>query len=169
MKIKERPEYKAKKSPLAMSPDTNVESALQEMNKRHFGSVIVVNDNQNVIGIVTERDLIVKVLGAHKDAESLKLADIMTTDVRTAHDDDNVVEWLRIMSNERFRHLPVVNSNDQLVNVMSQGDFVSYTWPSLITAMTEKTRKTFGRYYEIVLIAAAMLIYALAVNILLVP
>tara|TARA_B100000073_G_scaffold348269_1_gene366068 strand:+ start:7610 stop:8119 length:510 start_codon:yes stop_codon:yes gene_type:complete len=169
MKIKERPEFKAKQDPLAMSADTNVDDALKEMNARHFGSVVVINDNRNVVGIVTERDLVIKVLGKHKAPESLKLSDIMTKNVRTAHDDDNVVEWLRIMSNERFRHLPVVNSNDQLVSVMSQGDFVSYTWPNLIATMGEKTRHTLGRYYEIVLIAAAMLIYALVVNILLVP
>jgi hypothetical protein len=59
-----------------------------------------------------------------------------------------------------------VNENDQLINVMSLGDFVSYAWPALFDSVKQKTRTTLGRFYEIILIAGALLGYALAVYIL---
>lgn len=166
MRIKERPEYKTKHKPLAFPPHTTLRTALNKMAKRHYGSVIIVNDNQNVIGIVTERDLMLRVLHENKDIAQTKLSDIMTANVYTAHDDDSVYEWLRIMSDEHFRHLPIVNENDQLINVMSLGDFVSYAWPALFDSVKQKTRTTLGRFYEIILIAGALLGYALAVYIL---
>lgn len=164
MKIKERPEFASKKKPLAFSPETSLETALNEMAEKRYGSVIVVNDNNNVMGIVTERDLMVKVL--HKDLKPSKtqLKDIMTTEVKIAHDDDNVIDWIQVMSNERFRHLPIVNENDELVSVMSQGDFVAYTWPELLSDMKDKTKTTVGRFYEVFLILVAVLGYTLAVN-----
>ena len=164
MKIKERPEYSAKHKPLAFSPSTNLKTALDEMASHNYGSVIVVNDNQNVVGIVTERDLMLRVLYKNRNIEKTKLSDIMTSEVHTAKDSDNVHEWLRIMSNERFRHLPVVNNQGQLVNLMSQGDFVSYTWPALFDSVKEKTKDTVGHLYEIFLIVLALLTYALLVN-----
>ena len=48
----------------------------------------------------------------------------MTTQVRAAKEDDNLLDWLRIMSNDRFRHLPVVDEEGKVVSMMSQGDFV---------------------------------------------
>ena len=157
MRIKERPEYGTKHKPLAFPPQTTIRTALNKMAKLHYGSVIIINDNQNVIGIVTERDLMLRVLHKNKDIAQTKLSEVMTTNVYTARDDDNVYEWLRIMSDEHFRHLPIVNENDQLINVMSLGDFVSYTWPALFDRVREKTKTTIGRFYEVMLIAAALL------------
>jgi CBS-domain-containing membrane protein len=48
------------------------------------------------------------------------------------------------MSNDRFRHLPVVDEDGILVGIMSQGDFVSYTWPQLLGRLGEQTRATFN-------------------------
>jgi hypothetical protein len=46
------------------------------------------------------------------------------------------------MSNERFRHLPVVDDDGRMINILSQGDFVSYTWPELLASFREKTSET---------------------------
>ena len=66
----------------------------------------------------------------------------MISEVRTGRAEDDVIDWLRQMSNERFRHLPVVDEQGRLVNIMSQGDFVSFTWPDLLDLLKEKTRDT---------------------------
>ena len=68
-----------------------------------------------------------RLLNKSLDPNTTPLSDIMTTEVRTGRAEDEVVDWLRQMSNERFRHLPVVDEQGRLVNFMSQGDFVSFT------------------------------------------
>ncbi len=59
----------------------------------------------------------------------------MTENPKLARETDDMLEWLRIMSNERFRRLPVVDDQDRIKAVFTQGDFVSYTWPDLMYQM----------------------------------
>ncbi len=95
------------------------------MSKDNFGSVIIVDKQKKVLGIVTERDLMRKLLNNSMNPKTTKLKDIMTSPVKVADKDDQLTSWLRQMSNERFRHVPVVDKSGKLINVMSQGDFVS--------------------------------------------
>ena len=84
----------------------------------------------------------------------------MTSNVRTASKNDELVDWLRIMSNERFRRLPIVDDNDRLTAVMTQGDFVSYTWPELVVQMKTMAQATFGDSLSLPRILAGVLIYS---------
>jgi CBS-domain-containing membrane protein len=63
------------------------------------------------------------------------------------------------MSNERFRHLPVVDADGVLVNIMTQGDFVSYTWPEMFKDVTTKVSRSFENKYQLYLIVATILVY----------
>ncbi len=164
MKIKERPEYNAKAKPVTLSETAMVREAITLMSERKFGSIIIARDDQTIAGIVTERDLMIRLLHEKKDPDKTPLSEIMTKDLRVARGDDDVMDWLRIMSNERFRHLPIVDEDEKLINVMSLGDFVSYTWPEMMTQIKAKTKESFAAGYQIVLIIAALLIYALIVN-----
>ena len=85
----------------------------------------------------------------------------MTISPRTAHEDDDVVECLRLMSNERFRHLPIVDESGRLVSILSQGDFVAYTWPELLVLVRKKATETLQRPSMQTL--GAILLYTLAV------
>ena len=163
MKIKERPEYDTKPKPVTFPPDAKVREAINVMSEGNFGSVVIVDDKHSVVGIVTERDLMNRLLFHKKDPDKTTLSEIMTTEVRVAHENDNLLNWLRIMSNERFRHLPVVNEDGKLVNMMSQGDFVSYTWPELFERIKENAQATFGNTYQIFFIVAAILLYSLLI------
>ena len=125
MKISERPEFKSKKPPLTFKENDSVFNAVKSMAKDNFGSVVIVDDKGNVRGIVTERDLMRKVIPNSMNPKTTKLKDIMTRPVKVASKDDDLIVWLRQMSNERFRHVPVVDKTGKLINVMSQGDFVS--------------------------------------------
>lgn len=164
MKIKDRPEYNAKSRPATFPKSTSVRKAITLMTEKNYGSVIVTDKSGGVEGIVTERDLMKRLLHENKDPDKTKLSEIMTQDVRVAKGDDLVLDWLRIMSNERFRHLPIVDDNGKLVNMMSQGDFISYTWPELLERVTAKTKESLSGGYQIALIVAALLSYVLIVN-----
>ncbi|MEM6782090.1 MAG: CBS domain-containing protein [Pseudomonadota bacterium] len=163
MKIKDRPEYDSKPKPVTFLRDDLVSDAIEVMSNGNFGSVVIMEKDNSIAGIVTERDLMRRLLFHKKNPEKTPLSEIMTAEVRVAKEDDNLIDWLRIMSNERFRHLPVVDEDGKLVNMMSQGDFVSYTWPELFSRIKENTAATFGSTYQIILIIFGILLYSLAI------
>ena len=78
-----------------------------------------------------------------------------------ADKDDELVGWLRQMSNERFRHVPVVEKSGKLINIMSQGDFVSYTWPNLLYQVKELAKEGYPKVNQLVMIVVGILIYTL--------
>jgi CBS domain-containing protein len=164
MKLKDRPEYRSKPAPFSLCPDDVVPTAVKTMSEKNIGSVVIVDDEMQVKGIVTERDLMRRLLNKSLDPKMTLLSSIMTTEVRTGRADDEVIDWLRQMSNERFRHLPVIDEQGRLVNIMSQGDFVSFTWPDLLDLLKEKTRESLkGGASQLPLLVAGMMAYAVLV------
>ena len=155
MKICDRPEFKSKKPPLTFRENDLVLNAVKKMSKENFGSVVITDSKKIVKGIVTERDLMKRLLN-----NAIKLK-IMTSPVKLADKDDELVIWLRQMSNERFRHVPVVDKSGKLINVMSQGDFVSYTWPNLLYQVKEMAKENYFKANQVVLIVVGLLIYTL--------
>ena len=163
MKIRERVEYATKPEPLVCGPDEPVLSAVQMMSERNYGAIVVTDSQRSVLGLVTERDVLRKLVAGEKNPSQTKVSDIMTKDVRVAKEDDNLIDWLRIMSNERFRRLPIVDENGKLTAIMTQGDFVSYTWPDLMNQAVTLTKSTVGGAYQIFLILGAVLLYTIVV------
>lgn len=161
MKICDRPEFKSKKPPLTFKENDLVSKAVKKMSEENFGSVVIVDSEKKVTGIVTERDLMKKLLFNKMNPQTTKLKAIMTTPVKVADKDDQLVNWLRQMSNERFRHVPVVDKNGKLINIMSQGDFVSYTWPNLFYQVKELAKEGYPRVNQLIIIVIGFLIYTL--------
>ena len=161
MKICDRPEFKSKKPPLTFKENETVIAAIKKMSKDNFGSVVIVDNSKKVIGIVTERDLMRKLLNNGMNPKTTKLKEIMTSPVKVADKDDELVGWLRQMSNERFRHVPVVEKSGKLINIMSQGDFVSYTWPNLLYQVKELAKEGYPKVNQLVMIVVGILIYTL--------
>ena len=166
MKISERPEFKSKKPPVTFGENNKVIDAVKAMTKDNFGSVVIVDKQNKVKGIVTERDFMKKLLFNSMKPKTTKLKDIMTSPVKVADKDDEMVVWLRQMSNERFRHVPVVDKSGKLINIMSQGDFVSYSWPNLMYQVKEFTKENYFKANQIVLIILSLLGYTLVTTIL---
>ena len=86
--------------------------------------------------------------------------------IKVADKDDQLTSWLRQMSNERFRHVPVVDKSGKLINVMSQGDFVSYTWPNLVYQVKEMAKENYFKANQVVLIIVCLLVYTLITTVL---
>jgi len=159
MKIKDRAEFRTKPAPLTARRGETVLEAAQRMAERNFGSIIVVNDDGTIAGMVTERDMFKRVIADRRDPEKTTVEDVMTKNVRTASEEDDLLDWLRLMSNERFRRLPIVDSEGKLSSVMSQGDFVSYTWPQLFEQAKTLAKSTVGSNYQIFYILGGILLY----------
>ena len=143
MQIKDRPEFRRKDTVLTMEADAMVATAVTVMSEKNYGAVVIVSPDQKPIGIVTERDFMRRLLAKGLDPTRTALRDIMTSDLKVAKPEDELLDWLRQMSNDRFRHVPVVDNDGRVITIMSQGDFVSYTWPELLSRLTEQAKATF--------------------------
>ena len=143
MQIKDRPEFRRQDTVLTMEADAMVATAVTVMSEKNYGAVVIVSTDQKPIGIVTERDFMRRLLAKGLDPTKTALRDIMTSDLKVAKPEDELLDWLRQMSNDRFRHVPVVDDDGRVITIMSQGDFVSYTWPELLSRLTEQAKATF--------------------------
>jgi CBS domain-containing protein len=161
MKIKDRPEYMTKPTPLTVSAETSVLDASKLMSAKNYGSVIIESSDGAIEGLLTERDLLRRVIAAGIDPADTRVDEVMTREIRVANEDDNLLDWLRIMSNERFRRLPITDSEGNLKSIVTQGDFVSYTWPELMNQASTLAKSTVGKNYQIFLILAAVLVYTI--------
>ncbi|MCE0506496.1 MULTISPECIES: CBS domain-containing protein [unclassified Roseivivax] len=159
--IKDRPEYKSKGRPLTMTEGETVLSAVRAMNEKNYGSVVIVDGDNRVTGVVTERDVMRKIVGEERNPGEVKLAEVMTREPRVAREDDDLLDWLRIMSNERFRRLPVVDAEGRIKMVFTQGDFVSYTWPDLIYQATSLAKASVTRSFPIWMIGGGIMLYSI--------
>ena len=161
MKIKDRPELRSKPAPLTAKADELVINAVTKMADQNVGSIVIVNHDETVAGIVTERDIFRRLVAGLKDPQTTTVSEIMTANVRTANEDDNLLDWLRIMSNERFRRLPIVDADGRIKSIMSQGDFVSYTWPDLFEHAKVLAKSTFGASYQVIYIIGSIAVYTI--------
>ncbi len=160
-RLMDRPEYKSKPRPLTRGPDDVVSEAVAAMSDKNYGSVIICDGDEKVIGVVTERDIMKKIVGAGRDPTTTRLSEIMTSEPRLAKETDDMIDWLRIMSNERFRRLPVVDDEGRIKAVFTQGDFVSYTWPDLLHQMRSMATATVGRNWPYFLIGGGIALYSI--------
>jgi CBS domain-containing protein len=167
MKISELPEFRNRSRLLTMGADTTVLEAARLMAEKNYGSVVIVDGAEKLEGIFTERDLLRRIVAKAVDPAATKLADVMTRDVKTAHVQDEVLTCMRQMSNGRFRHLPLVDDSGALQGMVSQGDFVAYTWPELMKRATANTKALlFGSASQVIILLAAILVYTLLVQFL---
>jgi CBS domain-containing protein len=161
MQIKNLPEFKNKPKPLSCLPETSVLEAAKLMTEKNFGSIVIVDKANKVLGVMTERDIFRRVVAKERAPAKTKVSEVMSSELRLAHEEDDLNDWLRIMSNERFRRLPIVDEDGHLVSIMSQGDFVSYTWPQLVGQVTTFTKSTISKNSQQTLIIFAVIAYAL--------
>ena len=109
---------------VTIGPDAGVRELLAVLAEHNIGAVIVSADGQRMDGIVSERD-VVRHLHADGTVVNNTVGAIMTAVVRTCSSDDALDEVMAVMTNARFRHIPVVD-DDQLVGIVSIGDLVKH-------------------------------------------
>ena len=158
----DRPEFKTKPQPVTFFPKDKVSKAIEAMAEKNYGSVVIVDDKDRVVGIVTERDIVKKLVKNNLSSKTTKLEEIMTPNPRVANENDDVIDWLRIMSNDRFRRLPVVDANGKIKVIFTQGDFVSYTWPDLIFQASQLAKASFMKGFSINTLLLFMIVYGVA-------
>jgi len=106
-----------------VTPETNVYTALELMDEKGIGAVLVVNDQDKVLGILSERDYARKVSLKGKTAKDTSVTEIMTENVIYVEPSQPIEECMALMVGKHIRHLPVLE-DDKLAGIISIGDVV---------------------------------------------
>ncbi|SFP03567.1 CBS domain-containing protein [Salibacterium halotolerans] len=101
------------------TPDDNVEHAAKLMKEHHIGAVPVIQEN-NLMGMITDRDIVVRCIAEDK-TESSPVTEVMTTDIVTAEPDMDIEKAAKLMASRQIRRLPVVE-NQQLAGIAALKD-----------------------------------------------
>ena len=107
----------------SISPDATVSELVEVLCERRVGALLVLGSSGDIVGIVSERD-VVRALGTNPGALANAVAAIMTTDVVTASDQADVAELMQVMTERRIRHIPVLDESGALAGLVSIGDVV---------------------------------------------
>ena len=102
-------------------PGATVLRAALMMNEHRIGSLVVV-DSGRVVGILTERDVLQRVVAGRRDPETTRVSEVMTTEVICCSPETTVDEVRGAMRDRRIRHLPVVGEDGRLLGLISIGD-----------------------------------------------
>lgn len=105
-------------------PDETVANVAQLMKKEDIGPVLIVDNEENktLVGIVTDRDLALKVVGEGRDPKNTRVEDVMTVKVVTSRAGDSVENAMKAMAQYQLRRIPVVDDRNRLVGIISQAD-----------------------------------------------
>jgi CBS domain-containing protein len=108
-----------------VDPDTLVTDALATMRRRYISSVMVSKSPTSPhIGILTSTDISDKIVAQNRNPAEVKVSEIMTSPPITVSPDMPIQECARIMSENRFHHLPVADQNGNVVGMISATDFL---------------------------------------------
>lgn len=108
---------------VSVVPETTVLDALKIMSDHNIGSILVIDQDGNYSGIMTERDYARKVILKGKSSTDTKVHDIMSTDLPKLHPESSIDECMQLMSSNNIRYLTVFNK-DYLVGIVSVNDVI---------------------------------------------
>lgn len=111
-----------------VKPETNIKDVVNLMSQNHIGCVPVCDNNNDVCGIITDRDILLRSVACNKDVNSTPVSEIMTTNVCTCMQDDTINEAQNKMGTNQIRRLPVCDENNNLVGMLTLGNLSHNTY-----------------------------------------
>ncbi len=110
-----------------MTPDKTVKDCATLMSNKHIGCVPICDDTQNVVGLVTDRDIILRAIACNKDVNTTPVSEIMTCNVCTCTSDADITEAEDLMSKNQVKRIPIIDNN-KIVGILTLGDLSANTW-----------------------------------------
>jgi CBS domain-containing protein len=114
---------------VSCSRDETVQGAALLMRKHHVGDLVVVDGSDEAaipVGIVTDRDIVVSVVALGLDPASLQVGDVMSDDLLTCREEDDVYQTIEHMRVRGIRRVPVVNRHGGLAGIVSADDLLEF-------------------------------------------
>jgi CBS domain-containing protein len=130
------------KSPVCCLPEDTVAKAAQLMKRENVGSIPVIENEKTrkLVGIVTDRDLTLKIVAKGLDAKSTKMEGVMTRKLVTCRAEDDLQKALDAMSEHQLRRIPVVDKDNKILGIIAQAD---------VATRVDKPKKTAAMVKEI--------------------
>ena len=107
-----------------VKPSDSIANCAKIMNENHIGCVPVCDESESVIGLVTDRDIVLRSIAADKDVNSTPVSEIMTNNVCICSPETDIEYAQSIMSENQIRRIPVVEDN-RLVGIITLGDLAA--------------------------------------------
>jgi Predicted signal-transduction protein containing cAMP-binding and CBS domains len=123
------------RNPVCCVPENSVIDAAQLMKSEDVGPIPVIENAQNkrLVGILTDRDIVIKVIAENRDPKNTKIQDAMTPNPVSCFPDDDLDDVLGAMEQNQIRRIPVVDHDNYLVGIIAQAD---------VAIRLDKTKKT---------------------------
>lgn len=123
-------------NPVCCLPNDLVSASAQVMRREDVGAVPVINDEQQkqLIGIVTDRDLAIKIVAESRDPNHTMVHDVMTSTIVVCREREDLSSAIRAMEEHQIRRVPVVDDDGRIVGIISQADVVTRMYEPRQTA-----------------------------------
>ena len=104
-----------------ITPETTIKDCAKLMCNRHIGCVPVCDNTESVVGLITDRDIILRAIACNKDVDSTPVSEIMTCNVCSCSSDTDITEVENLMSQNQVKRIPILDNN-KLVGILTLGD-----------------------------------------------
>ena len=111
--------------PQCVRDSDSIMDAARIMQDADTGVVPVVDDGNKIIGMITDRDIVVRLIAAGKDPQKARVNEAMTKSVRKVDEDAKIDDVVELMSNAQIRRVPVVNRSNEIVGIVSLADLAT--------------------------------------------
>lgn len=108
-----------------VNTETKINEIAKIMEQNHVGCVPVCDTNNCIVGMITDRDIILRSIACGKDVNTTKASDIMTCNVCTCSENDSITDAERKMAQNQVRRIPVVDNN-KVIGILTLGDLAHY-------------------------------------------
>src|SRR3989442_10053920 len=133
------------KDPVCCLPDEGVQKAAKLMKDENVGVIPIIEDEdtKTLLGIVTDRDLAIRVMAEGRDVGGTRIKDVMTTGAVSCRPDDDLQKALDAMEENQVRRIPVVDHNQKIVGIIAQADVATRLGePKRTAAVVEEISKS---------------------------
>lgn len=108
-----------------IKPESTLREVAKMMSEKHIGCMPVCDNNNCVCGIITDRDLVLRGIACNKDINNTKVSDIMTCNVCSCSETDDITNAETKMGQKQIRRLPVCDENNKIVGILTIGDLAN--------------------------------------------
>lgn len=110
-----------------LKPDNTIKDCAKLMCDNHIGCVPICDNSHNIVGVVTDRDVILRSIANDKNATTTPISEIMTCKVCCCDEDCDVAEAERLMGEYQIRRLPVIDRANKIIGIITLGDLAKNT------------------------------------------
>ncbi len=128
---------------VSVEPERPVRELAKIMRDEHVGCIPVTSDNQ-LLGMITDRDIVCRSVAEERDPDETPARDIMTKPVHTCHTDELLVDAAQVMEDQQVRRLPVVDDDGKLVGLLTADDLAWHTDHLLVGDVIEAVYERHG-------------------------